>query len=1394
MSTVRIRTFFYMSIVLISIALSVIPAGTISIMASALSNSNNSYNTTVYNDIATLNDLSEGAAGKALDGFKKIEAHVWDDKWLAEVKENMSVFQQFYKHTYGVTGDNQLAFFITAREGADVSEAIANAGGKIVKVYEGPNIYVAMFKISDPTALRLALLELARNPHVVRIEPDGFARLLGWDNAAQLHFMNLWYNMDLRGDGVKIFFIDTGVDPANPAIPDPAYWIDYVNGSLVPVDDLGHGTSVAGVAIGRGFKVFPDSDDGMWHPLIIGDGWLGVDKAVLSYVINVSGLDGDTLTLEFRHVYTLWAQVGDYIYTANATIQVRFDSGPASTVATFEGNLTTPTVEAINITVPSGAEIMNITFIYDYVPGHWEDGHYYLSYKVINGWFIDYIKIYRMSDPSDVLLYDPVNLSDIGPGRGIYWVRTPVEYMGVAPNATYGMARVCSSSFCVLSAVLDAMMWALDNGADILSLSLALGFEYNTFAVATDYLTKHGVLVVAAAGNFAGSIGYGGISSPGLAYSALTVGASDKLYRLAGFSSIGPASEYALVKPDILAPGYGVSAPSAMSVAFWPDFPFAATAGTSISAPIAAGLAALIMEAHPDWTPQLVKSSIISTGDWPYPDADSCLTYPYNVYKVGGGIIDPTSAVNLTVIPKEANLPIGLIASNSSTIEYPVTLINTGDSAVNVRVDMVKLFLIDVSDSCTDHISDYGSHVLAPNVGDMITILPGHNATINLTIDTSTLPEGVYGGVILFDNMYSIFHVIFGFTITSHYYVVNGTVNNTVGAPLEGVHVVLETQSPYDFLLHQETYTDSSGYYEFRIPYSPFTYSTGFIVNLTYSLDGYYPRRIVGEMIFNNKTINVTLVPVLSSPDNTVVLVVYGIQPPDGTTYSAIDNITMAADMLGLDVLVWYEKLYGPPSPVINESPRGVVYIPSQVYEVNDFTNEELDLLINLSSQPGHLIAVSDPRLVSYMPIYELPLGESFIEEVLHVNTSDWAHIIMPDTGNLNVTIMNVRPFSTVLGSEAYSSSTPGGVLGNITIDSLLYDYLTFIPTNGGRITFKLENTYNVAVVSTGDGSRATTFYTSLPLQAFNGEYVYQFTYRLLLSTFDTTPPSVNNKIYKLAYDNISGLRAYYQEAFTDDYGIDAIVYRLYELNYHTLIEAGVAPTWGVLGLGFPPLVEGYRYKLQIEAVDEVGNNASFEIIFTHHGNRSYAAFYASASGHTSTELGSEYYKIKLVMPSGAEAWFQVYEPPSFSFPPDLPPGYEIVLAFGYELHDWEGAPPTMIQLYREIYPTLTDPVIAYTAKQGSLLWVPADLDIETMPYLIYITINESTIPSTDEPYHGIIVLAAPGTSAPSVIPGVSGDHTPSDNGIGGRTSAVLALLSATFIAMKVIVPRAFLN
>ena len=212
------------------------------------------------------------------------------------------------------------------------------------------------------------------------------------------------------------------------------------------------------------------------------------------------------------------------------------------------------------------------------------------------------------------------------------------KYKGVAPAASIMVAKVLSDSGGGrMSDVMAGVEWAVQNGADLLNLSL--GSDGNSdgkdaLSTMVNAAVDAGKVVVVAAGN-AGP-GANTVGSPGAAEKPITVGASTDTDGMANFSSRGPTAD-GRVKPDISAPGTKIIAARATGTAMGTplDDNYTSAQGTSMATPHVAGLCALILKANPRLTPAQVKGIL----------RDSCIDLKMDPNIQGQGRVDALAAV-----------------------------------------------------------------------------------------------------------------------------------------------------------------------------------------------------------------------------------------------------------------------------------------------------------------------------------------------------------------------------------------------------------------------------------------------------------------------------------------------------------------------------------------------------------------------------------------------------------------------------------------------------------------------------------------------------------------------------------------------------------------------------
>jgi serine protease AprX len=208
------------------------------------------------------------------------------------------------------------------------------------------------------------------------------------------------------------------------------------------------------------------------------------------------------------------------------------------------------------------------------------------------------------------------------------------EYAGEAPGAKLVSIKVAGANgITSLATVISGLQWAIANQRkykiEVLNISLGVQPTGSTVLDPLDQAVEAawnaGIAVVVSAGN-AGPFN-GTILSPGDDPLVITVGALDDMASLSisgdemtNFSSAGPTSPDGWVKPDLVTSGRSIVSLAAPGSTVDQGFPSARIgtgnfvgSGTSFSAAITSGAAALVLADHPGLTPDQVKARLLGT-------------------------------------------------------------------------------------------------------------------------------------------------------------------------------------------------------------------------------------------------------------------------------------------------------------------------------------------------------------------------------------------------------------------------------------------------------------------------------------------------------------------------------------------------------------------------------------------------------------------------------------------------------------------------------------------------------------------------------------------------------------------------------------------------------------
>ncbi|WP_329213886.1 S8 family serine peptidase [Streptomyces sp. NBC_00683] len=304
---------------------------------------------------------------------------------------------------------------------------------------------------------------------------------------------------------------------------------------------------------------------------------------------------------------------------------------------------------------------------------------------------------------------------------------------GVAPGTSLLIGKVLNDWGSGASSwIIAGMQWAVDQKADVVSMSLGnpvIGDCSDPLAEAAKQLSQSThTLFVVAAGNAGSAVET--VSSPGCAPGVLTVGAVDRDDTTAWFSSRGPVAVTHTLKPEIAAPGVAISAAAAGGRGV---YAYREMSGTSMATPHVAGAAAIVRQAHPDWTAQQIKSSLVSSARTGGKVAGADQT--------GAGVLDVSAAVQQKVLSAPAvqggdyNWPQD--TSDRTTVQVPFT--NTGADDLDLRL---KVSGVHGNDG-----SDVNSDVIRLEQGK-VTVPAGATVQVPVRIDPAArLKAAQYGAV-----------------------------------------------------------------------------------------------------------------------------------------------------------------------------------------------------------------------------------------------------------------------------------------------------------------------------------------------------------------------------------------------------------------------------------------------------------------------------------------------------------------------------------------------------------------------------------------------------------------------------------------------------------------------
>ena len=265
------------------------------------------------------------------------------------------------------------------------------------------------------------------------------------------------------------------------------------------------------------------------------------------------------------------------------------------------------------------------------------------------------------------------------------------------------------NSSAYISTMAVCIEYAADNGARVVNLSYG-GIQYETINAAAQYLRDRNGLLFMSAGNS----GQEHADYPDF-ISFVGVGATDRNDNRASFSSWG-------TYVDITAPGVEI-------LTTYPDNRYVYYSGTSFSSPLTAGIAALMVAANPNITPDEIENGLFSTA------VDIGAAGDDNVF--GHGLVDAAAAVTYAQNAGGTNPPTAEIIVSANSVPFGTPVDFDGGNSSDTEGGSIVSYDWDLGDGNTSNQVAINDHVYAQAGSYEVTLTVTDNDGLSDSASTS---------------------------------------------------------------------------------------------------------------------------------------------------------------------------------------------------------------------------------------------------------------------------------------------------------------------------------------------------------------------------------------------------------------------------------------------------------------------------------------------------------------------------------------------------------------------------------------------------------------------------------------------------------------------------------
>jgi hypothetical protein len=152
--------------------------------------------------------------------------------------------------------------------------------------------------------------------------------------------------------------------------------------------------------------------------------------------------------------------------------------------------------------------------------------------------------------------------------------------------------------------------------------------------------------------------------------------------RMTDFTSQGPERESNSLKPDISAPGAGITSAQAGTGKGSITFD-----GTSMAAPHISGVAALLLQLHPDWTPDQVKAVLMNQAKPNLRDVNGAAPVPATIQGAGRVRADQAADAVSMAVPGSLSFNLQALSTATDLPSQTVTVTNFDEAPHDYSVD-----------------------------------------------------------------------------------------------------------------------------------------------------------------------------------------------------------------------------------------------------------------------------------------------------------------------------------------------------------------------------------------------------------------------------------------------------------------------------------------------------------------------------------------------------------------------------------------------------------------------------------------------------------------------------------------------------------------------------------